>query len=120
MAVLPVVLWGGLSLAERFADTRSALLSALPKLQRTTDAFYALLSVVPKESTASMAGSAVPGNMRALRLVGRFDLLELLSVVRTEPDDKIRFAIDEQDGGCCSGEIGTAVGGGQRCGQGAR
>ena len=27
---------------------------------------------------------------------------------------------NEPDGGCCSGEIGTAVGGGQRCGQSAR
>ncbi len=120
MAVLPLVLWGGLSLAERFADTRGALSSVLPILQGTVDAFYALLSVVPKESTASMAGSAVPGNMRAVSLVGRYDLLELLSVVRTEPDGKIRFATDEQDGGCCSGEIGMAVGSGQRCGQSAR
>ena len=120
MAVLPLVLWGGLSLAERFADTRSALSSALPKLQGTVDAFYALLPLVPKEGAASVAGSAFPPNMRALRLVGRYDLLELLSVVRTEPDGKIRFATDEQDGGCCSGEIGMAVGSDERCGQSAR
>ena len=90
MAVLPVVLRGGFPLAEQFADSGSALSSTLPELQGTTDAFYALLSVVPKESAASVAGSAVPGNMRALRLVGRYDVLELLSVVRTEPDGKIR------------------------------
>ncbi len=90
MAVLPVVLWSRLSFAEQFADSWCALSTALPKLQGTTDAFYALLPVVPKESAASVAGSAVPGNMRALRLVGRYDLLELLSVVRTEPDGKMK------------------------------
>ncbi len=89
MALLSVVLRGRLWLAERFADPRSALSSTLPTLQGTTDALYALLPVVPKESAPSVAGSAVPGNMRPLPLVGGYYLLELLSLVRTEPDGKM-------------------------------
>ncbi len=81
MAILPVVLRSGFPFAEQFSNSRSALSTALPKLQGTIDAFYALLPVVPEESAASMASSAVPGDMRAVRLVGRFDILELLSVV---------------------------------------
>ncbi len=119
MALLPVVLWCGLWLAERFADAGSALSSTLPTLQGTTDAFYALLPVVPKESEASVAGSAVPGNMRALPLVGRYDLLELLSVVRTEPDGKMSDETPEAHGpkgGSDSGQIAWALGSGERCG----
>ena len=104
MALLSLVLWGWFPLAEQFADAGSALSSALPTLQGTTDAFYALLPVVPKESQASVAGSALPGNMRPLRLVGRFDLLELLSLVRTEPDGKMSpQSLNVQNGDPCSG-----------------
>jgi len=37
--------------------------------------------MVPAEGSPALAGSALPGNMHTLRLVGGFDLLELLPLV---------------------------------------
>jgi len=54
-------------------------------LRRKTNAFYALLPLVPPESSTALAGPALPGSMFVLRLVGGFDVLELLPLVQAEP-----------------------------------
>ena len=58
-------------------------------LQEATDALYSLLSLVPSESGPTLAGSALPGNMRPLRLVAGLGFLELLPLVPTEFDSEV-------------------------------
>ncbi len=58
----------------------------LPALRWKADAFYALLPLVQSENTKAVGGLAVPGDVRQVRLVDRFELLELLPVVYAKTD----------------------------------
>jgi hypothetical protein len=45
------------------------------------DALYAILSLVSPKTAETVAGAAVPRNLRTLRVVGRFAVLDVLPVV---------------------------------------
>jgi hypothetical protein len=84
VAFLSVVLWGWFSLAQSGSLARRAIPGKVQILRRQTHALHALLSVVPTKSTPEMAGPAVSRNMQPVRLVGRYQFLELLPLVQAE------------------------------------
>jgi len=81
VAVLSVVFRAGIRFPRRQAHYRHSIPRPLQTLRWKADALHAVLPLVPPEGTTSLAGSAVPGNMQSVRLVGGFDLLELLPLV---------------------------------------
>jgi hypothetical protein len=81
VAFLFVVFRAGLRFACRNTHDRYSIPQPLQTLRWKTHALHALLSLVPPEGSAALAGSALPGNMLPLRLVGGFDVLELLPMV---------------------------------------
>jgi hypothetical protein len=81
VAILFVVLWSGLRFACRKTHGGHSIPQPLQTLRWKTHALHALLSLVPTEGSPALAGSAIPGNMLLLRLVGGFDVLELLPLV---------------------------------------
>ncbi len=60
MAILPVVLRPGLCITEFCSFCRRALSGKVQILRRQTDAFYALLPLVPPESQTALAREAFP------------------------------------------------------------
>lgn len=81
MAFLLVVFWAGFCFACYKTHDRYPIPQPLQTLRRKANAVYAILSLVPPEGPSALACSALPGSMLALRLVGGFDVLELLSLV---------------------------------------
>ena len=85
MAVLPVVFRAGFRLAGCQSHAGRALPQPVQTLQRKAHALHALLSLVSPQDPPAVAGPAVPGDLHKLRLVSGFNLLELLSLVQTQP-----------------------------------
>jgi hypothetical protein len=84
VAILFVVFRPGFRLACRDTNDGHSIPQPLQTLRWKTHALHALLSLVPPEGSPALAGSAFPGSMLALRLVGGFDVLELLPLVQAE------------------------------------
>ena len=81
VAILFMVFRARVRLPCRHAHYRHAIPWPLQTLQWKNHALHALLPLVPPEGPPALAGSALPGNMQSLRLVGGFDILELLPLV---------------------------------------
>jgi hypothetical protein len=81
VAILFVVFRAGFRFACRKTHSGHSIPQRLQTLRRKTHALHALLSLVPPEGSAALAGPAIPGNMHTLRLVGGFFVLELLPLV---------------------------------------
>ena len=83
MDILCVVLRSRLCGAQEDENKGRTVSLKMQALRRQIDALYALLPMVPKEGEKSLARQAVSRSMRTMRLVGRFEFLELLPLVRT-------------------------------------
>jgi uncharacterized membrane protein len=81
VALLFVVFRAGFCFARYETHNRHAIPQPLQTLRWKTHALHALLSLVPSEGSPALAGSALPGNMHELRLVGGYSFLELLPLV---------------------------------------
>ena len=81
MAILPLVLRTWVQIAQRDAHQGRALSRALQPLQRQVDAVHAVLSLVPPKGAQTLAGPAVSRGLRRLQVVGRFGILDILSLV---------------------------------------
>ena len=86
LGLLPLVLRGGFQTPAGRGARADKLPGPLPALRWKADAFYALLPLVQSENTKAVDGLAVPGDVRWVRLVGGFELLELLPVVHPKTD----------------------------------
>ena len=81
-----MVLRGGLQASAGRGAGADKLPVPLPALPWKSDAFHALLPLVQSENTKAVDGLAFPGDVRWVRVVGGFELLELLPVVYAKTD----------------------------------
>jgi len=81
VAFLFVVFRAGLRIACRNTHYGHSIPQPLQTLRWKTHALHELLSLVPPEGSPALAGSALPGSLLPLRLVGGFDVLALLPLV---------------------------------------